>query len=173
MSDPIGLVGGLNTYVYAMNDPLFWIDPTGLEVTGEWIKKPFPEVYDFHIVWGDARRPDDWWKIWKNGLNYKPIEHRVDVHAGIQWEVKCTDDQECGSESWEISGGYADWIGVYVPISSPIHPRLGRFTGLWNITQQLLIDPARSKALQEAASWAEAFYDSNSAKDICLIYPRP
>src|SRR3990167_2362549 len=31
-SDPVGLQGWLNTYIYVYNNPLRWIDPSGLDI---------------------------------------------------------------------------------------------------------------------------------------------
>lgn len=41
--DPIGLEGGLNTYLYANGNPLRYVDPLGLEGIGYWTFPPGPQ----------------------------------------------------------------------------------------------------------------------------------
>jgi len=49
-SDPIGLLGGLNTYSYALNNPIGFYDPYGL-----WVPPSLPQSWvDFSAGLGDA-----------------------------------------------------------------------------------------------------------------------
>jgi RHS repeat-associated protein len=65
-ADPIGLGGGINLYVYALNSPLMYIDPTGEDaaagVTAEWVLGKIMEALigarpsvtpNFNILWGE------------------------------------------------------------------------------------------------------------------------
>jgi len=177
-SDPIGLQGGLNTYGYAMGNPLLFIDPLGLEIVGQWVQKPIPFVSDASVEFGrgNVRRPDGWWKIWGNLGTYRAMEHRVSVKAGFNWKVKCTDTEECSGsgDSWNIDGGWEDWMDVWVPISTPAIPHPGGYYAfLARITDSLLIRPAMSVAMDRVTQGANAFGMSNTPTWLCKNYPRP
>ena len=173
-SDPVGLNGGLNTFAYAMGNPLLFIDPLGLAIEGRWVQKPTPFVSDARVEFGrgNARRPDDWWKIWENIGTYKAMEHRVSVDAGYDWKVKCTDTDECTEESWDLDGGWDNWIDIWVPVSTPAIPHPGGYYSfLARNTYSLLIRPAMSHAMEQVTQAANLF-GTLGATWICMNYPR-
>lgn len=165
-------MGGINIYGYALGNPIGMIDLLGLQVKGVWVKKPLPQVYDVNIPWGEAYRPAGWWRFWENGFAYEAIRHAVDVQVGFTWKVRCSESDDCEPDSWEVSAGIAQWVRVYVPIYSPIHPSLGSYVTLWNMTK-LLTEPASSEALKIANGWADTMLTSQTATEICKTWPRP
>ena len=49
-SDPSGLAGGPNTYIYALNNPLSFVDPFGLAVIGVWWDEPYVVNIDIDLA---------------------------------------------------------------------------------------------------------------------------
>ena len=147
-------------------------DSCAQEVTGRWGQKPFPIVTGASAEFGkgNARRPDDWWKIWNNLGTYKAMEHKVAVDTGYRWAVQCED---C-SGTWELEGGFDRKLDVWVPISTPAIPHPGGYYAFMaRNTYSLLIKPATSTAMQNSSLIANAFELSNKPTDICRTHPRP
>jgi len=118
-SDPIGLLGGLNVFGYTDSNPYNFIDPSGLEVVGEWtvyptaydFKSSFPRWYGFDV--GDARIMPP-----RIRLGF----FAVDVTARIRFQIKCTRYPETGSsctdkrpEAWFINHSDNHSTTIHIP----------------------------------------------------------
>ena len=92
-SDPLGLVGGINPFLYAHANPVRWADPLGLRVQGEWIQPPRFNLQEAGI--------DDWEFL---APSFSPWGYLQFVllrgHASgyINVDVSCTED----CDMWEI-----------------------------------------------------------------------
>ena len=102
-------------------------------------------------------------------MTYRAMEHAVKLRIGWEWHIRCIDTTECDSESWDIEAATNMDVKVYVPIFTPIHPRLGRYTSVLNPAYNLLIDPVVTGALEQAASHANAFYENTTATQLCRM----
>jgi len=86
--DPLGLLGGLNSYAYAANNPLKNIDPSGLilfafDGTNNSNPPPgrddFSNVYKFHEAYNDGR------KWYMNGIGRNDEKSRIFTNAFDQY----------------------------------------------------------------------------------------
>ena len=111
--DPIGLDGGFNTYAYVAANPLSHVDQFGLEITGEWLKKPF---VDRIIVWD---RLD--WDISIGEPRLIPPSMRIydvtfeKVTAVFAYSILCKDSEDCEKSEWIIS----DEVEISGPVTVP------------------------------------------------------
>ena len=60
-SDPIGQAGGLNTYAYVYNNPLRYIDPSGLLTVNIWKYRGSTEAWGHASITLDNNRYISWW----------------------------------------------------------------------------------------------------------------
>ena len=61
---------------------------------------------------------------------------------------------------------------IHVPIFTPMHPKLGRYTSVLNPAYNLLIKPAINGALGEANAAANLFYQNTTATELCERMPK-
>jgi RHS repeat-associated protein len=96
-SDPIGLRGGLNPFVYALNAPTQFIDPKGLQVSGRWIKPPRFNVFDYGLTGAEFVTPhlSEWAYL-------KVFRIHGFANGFVNVDVHCRETTDCLRREWEI-----------------------------------------------------------------------
>ena len=119
-SDPIGIRAGLNTYAYVADNPLRWVDPSGLVISGRWIKTPY--AHDLNVDYVGWHFDVGAWKWLPPSIRIAMIDFYGS--AIISFEIECTDDDKCRKRTWTISPNIPVGTDIHVPLRLTIvsHP---------------------------------------------------
>jgi RHS repeat-associated protein len=136
-SDPIGMDGGLNTFLYAGANPTKHFDPLGLAVRGEWIESPRFNLQEAGI--------EDWQLINPSLSNWGYLQFiRLQGHAKgyVNIDVRCT--ERC--DEWEIH----DRVNVSAQGAIDVGPNLYAL-GMGLVTRNPIAGVGANMALGGAA----------------------
>ena len=113
-SDPIGLFGGANVYLYADASPVYGLDPLGLcTISGAWAQPPTGRVTDITPCTGGPRKclhVDNPWP-------WQRIRYRVDVTGAVEGVIVCREECACEEDRvWQLRGSISKEFEVLVPV---------------------------------------------------------
>ena len=168
-SDPIGLQGGINTYLYSFANPSMYLDFTGLAITGKWLKKPTPQITNTSLRPGATRPP------FLEGLDLYPLPHWIPITIPysvdfiIEWEVECKDSDACTSRQWNI-----DQTTPTITLNRTYDFQWGfhyYYQGLITLKQmfEMLVIP---DAIKEVGNFVDHAFVDITATMMCLANPK-
>jgi hypothetical protein len=115
-ADPIGLEGGINLYGYALQNPIYWIDPWGLSdctISGEWVSA--------EIVNLSVKHTGNTWDFWIDLVPPGVYQGHANflVNADAHFVINCKKVCECEEENeeWTIDETlYLPQLHVKIPV---------------------------------------------------------